>query len=150
MWLVHETTLSNLKQILEDGVLKPSSKTQRERHGEFLDHVFMSVLFDDEKIEDELGKKQQELKDNGKDKDEIEFEIKNWKLLDALRIYKKDSFDFSIQTACAYSNIELLIKACDILILKLDDLNKIINDDKLEINNSQNTMSNCFDIILKS
>jgi DNA-directed RNA polymerase alpha subunit len=109
-----------------------------------------SFTLDDEKIEDELGKKQQQLKDNGKDKDEIEFEIKNWKLLDALRIYKKDSFDFSIQTACAYSNIELLIKACDILILKLDDLNKIINDDKLEINNSQNTMSNCFDIILKN
>ena len=105
---------------------------------------------DNDAIDIALGKKQQEFKDNGKDKDEIEFEIKNWRLLDALRITKKDSFDFTIQTECAYSNNELIIKACDILIIKLNDLDKFIENDTLEIINSLNTMSNCFDIILKN
>ena len=105
---------------------------------------------DMESIDTAVNIKKQELKDIGKDKDEIDFEIKNWYLLDALRITKKDSFDFSIQTACAYSNYELIHKSCDVLISKLDDLNLIIENDTLEINVSENTMSNCFDIILQN
>lgn len=50
MWLVHETTLSNLKKILQDGFLKPSSKTGRNRYDEDLEYIFMSMLFDDTEI----------------------------------------------------------------------------------------------------
>jgi len=51
MWLVHETTLKGLNKILQDGYISPSSETKNLRLGENeLDHVFMSVLFNDIKI----------------------------------------------------------------------------------------------------
>jgi hypothetical protein len=46
MWLVHSTNKWNLKKILEDGELKPSSKTDNERYDVKIDKVFMSVIFD--------------------------------------------------------------------------------------------------------
>lgn len=41
MWLIHETSLSKLKKILQDGYLKSSRKT---------DEIYMSVLFNDIQI----------------------------------------------------------------------------------------------------
>jgi DNA-directed RNA polymerase subunit L len=39
---------------------------------------------------------------------------------------------------------------CDILIARLRGLDQIIEQDQLKINISQNTMTNCFDIILEN
>jgi len=50
MWLVHSTNKWNLKKILEDGELKPSSKTDKERYDLKLDKVFMSVIFDQTEV----------------------------------------------------------------------------------------------------
>ena len=55
MWLVHSTNKWNLKKILEDGELKPSSKTDKERHDVKLDNVFMSVLFDEMEVKGYIG-----------------------------------------------------------------------------------------------
>jgi DNA-directed RNA polymerase subunit L len=96
-----------------------------------------------------LSKKKQQWKDEGKSEDEIDFEEENWKLLDGMRITKKDSFDFTIQTIGVYKNSEILDKACQIILMKLDELETIIEKDELEINYSENTMNNCFDIILE-
>jgi len=98
----------------------------------------------------ELARKMQTWKDEGKNEKEIDFESKNWKLLDAKRIFKKDSFDFAIQTVGVYSNVEIVTMACGILIGKLSDLNETIEKDELEIKNADNTMSNCFDVILEN
>lgn len=98
--------------------------------------------------EAELVRKRQTWKDEGKNEKEIEFESKNWKLLDAKRIYKKDSFDFMIQTIGVYTNNEIVDIGCRILIAKLAELQAIIEKDELEIKNADNTMSNCFDVIL--
>jgi hypothetical protein len=65
-----------------------------------------------------LEKLRQKWKDEGKNADEVNFEAKNWKLLDGLRITKKDSFDFLIQSVGIYENVELVQKACEILIDK--------------------------------
>jgi len=97
-----------------------------------------------------LQKKIQSWKDEGKKGEEIDFETKNWLLLDGMRICKKDSYDFTIQSIGVYSNYELLDKACDILIKRLDALDTIIETDKLEIINSLNTLENSFDIILEN
>lgn len=105
---------------------------------------------DDVKQETEIGKKRQQLRDQGMKQEDIDFEIKNWKLLDGLRITKPDSFDFQIQTIGIFTNQELVHKACDILIDKLQQLNTLADTDELDINPSVNTMSNCFDIILKN
>jgi len=96
----------------------------------------------------ELARKKQSWKDEGKSQEEIDFEAENWKLLDGMRITKRDSFDFIVQSVGVYSDNEIVDKACEILIEKLDELDTIIEKDELEIINSQNTMSNCFDVIL--
>lgn len=97
-----------------------------------------------------LDKKIQQWKDEGKTKEDIEFESKNWKLLEGMRYAKKDSFDFVIETIGVYTNNEILDKACNILINKLDILDNIIEKDELSINKSHNTMSNCYDVILEN
>ena len=98
----------------------------------------------------ELARKIQQFKNEGKNEKEIDFEVKNWKLLDAKRIYKKDSFDFVVQTIGVYTNNEIVDIACKILIINLRELNAIIEKDELEITNSDNTMANCFDVILEN
>ena len=97
-----------------------------------------------------LEKYKQTWKDEGKNEEDIKFEEKNWKLLDGLRVTKKDSFDFIIQSIGVYTNYELLNKACEILIDKLDEIDTLIEKDELKIEKSMNTMSNSFDIILEN
>jgi DNA-directed RNA polymerase subunit L len=98
----------------------------------------------------ELARKIQTWKDEGKNETEINFESENWKLLDAKRIFKRDSFDFTIQTIGVYNNNELADTACKILINKFNDFNSIMEKDELEIKNADNTMANCFDVILEN
>jgi len=102
------------------------------------------------RIEEELAKKIQQWADQGLSKDDIVHEAANWRLLDAQRITIKDSFDFTIQTVGVFSNEELVKKACDILIVKLQELDRVIDSDELKIIPSENTMSNCYDIILEN
>jgi hypothetical protein len=105
---------------------------------------------DDVVQEAELQRKRQTWKDEGKSKEEIDFESQNWKLLDGLRIAKKDSYDFTIDTVGVFTNNELIDTACKILMHSFNDLNNLIEKDELKIIKSQNTMANCFDIILEN
>ena len=105
---------------------------------------------DDVAQEEELRKKKQSWKDEGKSTEEITFEALNWKLLDGLRIAKKDSFDFSVETVGVFTNNELIDIACKILMAKLNDINTLIDKDELSIMKSENTMANSFDIILEN
>ena len=105
---------------------------------------------DQEKMESELAKKIQGWKNEGKKEDEIDYESKNWKLLDGLRHTKKDSFDFAIETIGVYTNNELLDKACEIIDSRLNHLDTLIEEDKLEIKKSENTLENSYDIILEN
>jgi DNA-directed RNA polymerase alpha subunit len=97
-----------------------------------------------------LEKYKQTWKDEGKTKEEVDFEAKNWKLLDGLRITKKDSFDFIIQSIGIYDNVELVHKACEILIDKFQYQDTLLEKDELEIKKAENTMSNSFDIVLEN
>jgi DNA-directed RNA polymerase alpha subunit/DNA-directed RNA polymerase subunit L len=105
---------------------------------------------DDVVQEAELQRKRQTWKDESKSKEEIEFESKNWKLLDGMRITKKDSYDFIIDTVGVFTNSELIETSCKILINSFDGLNNLIEKDDLKIIKSQNTMANCFDVILEN
>jgi len=81
---------------------------------------------------------------------EIDFESKNWNLLEGLRYVKKRSFDFIIQTVGIYENTEIIIKACQILIKKIDIQKRLLDADELEIKPSENTLENSYDIILQN
>ena len=105
---------------------------------------------DENKQDTELAKKIQEWRNNGKKQDEIDYEAKNWKLLEGLRITKQDSFDFIVQTIGIYDNSEIVLMACDILQKKLAYLYDQIMSDDVKITNSLNTMENCFDITLEN
>jgi len=97
-----------------------------------------------------LEKLKQTWKDEGKKAEEVAFEAKNWKLLDGMRITKPDSFDFAVQTVGIYDNVELIHKACEILIDKFHFQDTLLEKDELVIEKSQNTMSNSYDIILEN
>ena len=102
---------------------------------------------DDKAVKDELARQENIWKNEGKN---IEYESKNWKLLEGLRKFKEDSFDFILQTIGVYSNNELVEKACSILINKFKNLETIIDTDELKILQSENTIKNSFDIILEN
>ena len=100
--------------------------------------------------EAKLQQLKQKWKDEGKKELEINFEAENWKLLEGKRIFKKDSFDFIIETIGIYTNDELTILACKILLDNLHNIDTLIEKDQIEIKLSENTMKNCFDIILEN
>ena len=102
------------------------------------------------KMDAELAKKKQIWKEEGKKTEEIEFEAKNWKLLDGLRIVKKDSYDFTLKTIGIYSNSELLDKACNIMLQKIKDIDQLLETDELILEPSKNTISNSYDVILEN
>ena len=98
----------------------------------------------------ELTKKVHAWKEKGLDKAEIEFESKDWRLLDGQRVIRPDSFDFIVQTVGIFTNHDLVKKACEIIIIKLEELDTLIDTDSLEITPSVNTLNNSYDIILKN
>jgi DNA-directed RNA polymerase subunit L len=105
---------------------------------------------DDVEIEKQVQIRKQKWLDEGKSEDEVAFEAKNWVLLEGLRYVKKHSFDFIIQTIGIYENVDIIKKACNIIISKLNYQLKIIEEDSISIQESNNVMNNCFDIILEN
>jgi DNA-directed RNA polymerase subunit L len=110
-------------------------------YGYSLDHT---------EIEKQQEIKRQELKENQLNSDEIDFEIENWKLLDAKRITLKDSFDFIIQTVGIYTNKKIVFLACNILIDKFLTLKNICEDGTIQIQPSPNISENSYDIVLEN
>ena len=101
-------------------------------------------------IDSVLQKKIQTWKDEGKNTKDIDFESKNWKLLDGLRITIENSFDFIIQTVGVFTNDIIISKACKIITSKLQQIEDLVDKDEISIKKSLNTMENSFDIILEN
>ena len=102
------------------------------------------------KIEEELEKRKQKWKDEGKNEKEIKFESANWKLLEGLRYVIKDSFDFVIESVGIYENDKIIVQACNILNAKFEELGQKISENTINIHEADNTMENCYDIILEN
>jgi len=71
----------------------------------------------------------------------------NWYNHEGLRYFKKDSFDFKLETIGVYTNEELVQKACEILIEKLRKIHDTIEDAGI-IEKSISTIPNSVDIKL--
>jgi len=87
-------------------------------------------------------------------KEEIEFEKRNFYILDAQRHFVPDSFDFVLQTIGIYTNQEIIKKSCVILQNKFVDLIQSVESNTLLINTSDivaeySTIENSYDIILE-
>jgi len=99
----------------------------------------------------ELEKKIQIMKnEKSMNAEEIQTESNNWKLLDGLRHFKKNSFDFIVETIGVFDNEEILLKACQIILNKIKTIENTINDNLLKIEIPDNTMESSFDIILEN
>jgi DNA-directed RNA polymerase subunit L len=103
---------------------------------------------DEEKMDEQLEIRKQKWKDEGRKEEEIRFEAANWKLLEGLRYVKSKSFDFVIQSVGIYENTEIIIKSCLFIIAKLENLVRMLDQDEVPIQPSDNTLDNCYDVTL--
>ena len=99
-------------------------------------------------IEEQITKKMVELEEKKFTKEEIDFTIKDWRLLNSEMYAVKDSFDFIIETIGQYSNSDLIVKATDIMLNKLNKLMEDIQTQENIIKSSNTTLENGFDITL--
>lgn len=82
-------------------------------------------------------------------KEDIEFQKRNYYLLDAQRQFVPDSYDYVVQTVGIYDNKELVQKACVVLQNKFIDMITALDSDVVPIFNSETTMDNCYDVLLE-
>ena len=92
--------------------------------------------------------KKKELSGKGLSKDDIEYEHKNWLILDSKRHFIKDSFDFIIQTLGVFSNEKLVLIACSIMRTKLQAI--IDNITEISVKPSDTTIANSYDVKLEN
>ena len=81
---------------------------------------------------------------------DLEYERKNWYMLEAKRYFIPNSFNFKVETVGIYKNKELVKIACDIMLLKLATLKESLEKSTIDISKSASTIKNCFDITLKN
>ena len=82
--------------------------------------------------------------------DELAFVEKDWHLLEAKRIFVADSFDFMVETVGPLTNMQIISKACQLMIAKLQRLQETLQSEPNTIIVSETTIPNSFDIILKN
>ena len=88
------------------------------------------------------------LETNGLSETKIDYQRKNWYTLQAKRYYIKDSFDFKVESIGVFTNIEILNKACDNIIRRLDKIGKQGDDETLSLDKKATAMSASVDIKL--
>jgi DNA-directed RNA polymerase subunit L len=89
------------------------------------------------------------LRSDGESEEEIDFQKRNFYILDAHRHFVEDSFDFVIQTIGVFENRVILKKACEILIGKFTKMAQDLDSDMVPILHSETTMDHSYDVILE-
>ena len=82
------------------------------------------------------------------DSETLGFEKINWENHQGKRYYMPNSFDFIVETLGNFTNEEIIKKSCEIIIRKLQLIIK--KKDLFSSKESENNLSNSFDIILKN
>ena len=108
--------------------------------------VYSNTL-DNEEIKKVWEKMEEKLPQN---KEERELAYNDFINLDAQRITKPNSFDFKVQSIGIYSNYELVILACEVMIQKFEKfINNLEKDDQL-IKKNNELMENAYNITLNN
>ena len=101
-----------------------------------------------EKVEKKLMDTIEEV-DAAKLQQKIDYEKENWFNHDGLRYTKDGSYDFCIETLGIYKNKQIITKACNVLILKLNEIKNSSENSKLfSIKEMPVALKNSFDIVL--
>jgi len=74
----------------------------------------------------------------------------DWFNHQAKRFYKKDSFDFIIESVGVFSGSDLIRLATDIIITKLSDIEQLASQNQLSVTKSVTTMPHSFDLTLEN
>ena len=69
---------------------------------------------------------------------------------DAKRVFIPNSFDFKIESVGVFDNNVICVKACEILLSKLENIKKICDDGSIEVKLAETTLKNAYDIILEN
>ena len=88
------------------------------------------------------------MKKANKSEEEIAYAKKDWELLDAKRIVKPDSFDFTIESVGPFEETSIVKKAINVMKDKLAKFKQSISEDGV-VSSSTTTIPNSFDILLK-
>jgi len=110
-----------------------------------------SNTLDQIKANETWAEKEEELKREEYDEEKIQFMKKDWYTLDALRHFKPDSFDFTIETVGVFENEYIVIQACEIMIKKIQKFKEDIQEryEALIVDNQDVAIENCYDIKLE-
>ena len=105
---------------------------------------------DVEKANQAWAEKEKAFKKEQMKEEDIEFEKKNWFILEAKRFYVENSYDFVVESVGVFDNMEILTKACDIMIKKCEAFLYDLEHGNVVIVPSETTLKNGFDITLKN
>jgi DNA-directed RNA polymerase alpha subunit len=104
---------------------------------------------DEDKAETLLEAKIREWREEGVEQENIDIEVANWRLLDRKRIFKPDTFDFTLQSLGVFTNMNLMLLALRNIEQRIKTFISTISSDELSISESLSTMSNSFDIVFE-
>jgi DNA-directed RNA polymerase alpha subunit len=105
---------------------------------------------DKDKVESTLQSLKQKWSQEAMTADEIEFQTKNFMLLDAERQFIANSYDFAVKTVGPISNEKIVKKACQILQNKFVDFSEELKSDQIQILHSETTIDHCYDVTLEN
>lgn len=95
--------------------------------------------------------KKKELKKLDKTEEEIEYEKKNWFMLEAKRITIPLSFDFTVESVGVYSNFNIMNKSSSIMIDKCKSFIELLDKGKVDIIPTEDsTVNNEYTITLEN
>jgi len=103
---------------------------------------------DQAKASEVWAEKEKAMRKEQKSVDEIEFDKKNWMLLEAKRFCIPNSYNFIIETVGVYENMAILMKACNVMISKCQKFLYDLENGNVPIIPSETTLKNGFDITL--
>ena len=103
---------------------------------------------DPAKASEVWAEKEKAMRKEQKSVDEIEFDKKNWMLLEAKRFCIPNSYNFIIETVGVYENMAILMKACNVMISKCQKFLYDLENGNVPIIPSETTLKNGFDITL--
>ena len=103
---------------------------------------------DEAKANEVWAEKEKVMKKEEKTAEEIDFDKRNWMLLEAKRYYINNSYNFIIETVGVYENMAIVIKACNIMISKCQKFLYDLEHGNVPMIPSETTLKNGFDVTL--
>lgn len=110
--------------------------------------TYMNTL-DETHIKEVWAEQEAALTAEGRTKEEITFQRRNFMLLDSQRHFIDDSFDFTVETIGVHSNMTIVKTACATLKTQFEMIARSIEDGRATFVPSMVTTPHCFDFIVE-